>query len=489
MATLGKLPIMRLPRHANMTELNHLGLNLAAQPYKFEGGIKQLFSAQNIYSDNPFTSAIMGINGEKTITSLEWEWSLRTEDGVPLVVTEDIEPSEKKLGEGRTTFRIKLDQNWYVPGDVITPKSGPKNFQCRIMEAPQRHGTGWVYVVRLKEDDFRGFLPREYTKPGTEWTKLFSEYEEAAVQSGSTQYGMPTSFKDYMSKFRKHYKVTDYAGQEVLAVALRNQKDGKMYNSWIPLAEANFWKEWAREKEISLIYNKSSVSIEGSTGRPVRSFAGLHEKIELDGHTHYYSNFSAKLLEDFLLDISYGRSTPGSGSRKMKVYTGEYGMILFHRAVMDNLNSKGWTILSTSFSPIQKTNSQYSSNAYSAGYQFTKFLAPNGIEVEVVHMPLYDDRSLNTQIDPITGYPVESMRFTFLDFTGTDGGSNIQIMKKKDSFRSWYVNGGYSPNAKGNAFAAHAGEYYEMHCTETYGLHLEDPTRCGTLIYKVDGLY
>lgn len=488
MATLGKLPIMRLPRHANMTELNHLGLNLAAQPYKFEGAINQMFSAFNIYADNPLTSSILGLGAEKAITSLEWEWSLKTEDGIPLVVTEDIEPSDKRLGEGRTTFRIKLDQNWYVPGDVITPKAGSKKIQCRIMEEPQRHGTGWVYTVRLKQDDINAFLPREFTKPGTEWTKMFSEYEEAAVQSGSTQYGMPISFKDYMSKFRKHYKVTDYAGQEVLAMQLQD-KNGKKHNAWIPLAEATFWKEWAREKEVALIYNRSSRSIEGSTGRPVRSFAGLHEKIEEDGHTYYYSNFSARLLEDFILDISYGRSTPGSGSRKLKVFTGEYGMILFHRAVMDNINSKGWTILSTSFNPIQKTNSQYSSNAYAAGYQFTKFLAPNGIEVEVVHMPLYDDRSLNTQIDPITGYPVESMRFTFLDFTDGDGGNNIQIMKKKDAFRSWYVNGGYSANSQGSAFAAHAGEYYEMHCSDTFGLHLGDATRCGSLIYRVDGLY
>ena len=488
MATLGnKFQLAQLPWHANMTELNHLGANLAARPHIFEGTMKKLFSAQNIYADNPLSSILFEMGSERTISSLEWEWSVMGADEKPLVVVENIEPSDKKLGEGRTTFRIKLDHNWYVAGDVMAPLNGPKHFQVRIMEEPQRHGTGWVYTVRLKEDDFRGFLPSQYLEPGQEWSKLFSEYEEAAEQSGSTQYAMPTGFRDFMSKFRKKYKVTDYAGQEVLAVGLPGP-DGKMYKSWIKLAEANFWKEWAREKEIALIYNKSSKTIEGANGRPVRSFAGLQEKLQ-DGHIHYYSEFSTRLLEEFLMDISYGRSTPGSGNRKMRVYTGEYGMILFHRAVMNSV-TKGWTIVSTSFDPVKKTSSALSSNAYAAGYQFTKFLAPNGIEVEVVHMPLYDDRRLNREIDPVTGYPVESMRFTFLDFGGGNGGSNLAIMKKADSFANWYVAGGYGPYGPNKSgMAAHSGEYYEMHVSETFGLHLEDPTRCGELILRRNGLY
>lgn len=488
MATLGnRFELARLPWHANMTELNHLGANLSARPHVFEGTMKKLFSAQNIYSSNPLSSILFEMGAERTISSLEWEWSVMGADEKPLIVVENVEPAEKRLGEGRTTFRIKLDQNWYVAGDVMAPLNGPKNFQVRIMEEPQRHGTGWVYTVRLKEDDFRGSLPNHFVEPGQEWGKLYSEYEEAAEQSGSTQYSMPTGFNDFMSKFRKKYKVTDYAGQEVLAVSLPGP-DGKMYNSWIKLAEANFWKEWAREKEIALIYNKSSKTIEGATGRPVRSFAGLQEKLQ-DGHVHYFSEFSTRLLEEFLMGISYGRSLPGSSARKMRVYTGEYGMLLFHRAVLQTA-STGWTVISSNFSPIQKTTSSISSNAYAAGYQFTKFLAPNGIEVEVVHMPLYDDRRINREIDPVTGYPVESMRFTFIDFAGGDGGSNLAIMKKANSFSNWYVAGGYGPfGPNKSGMAAHSGEYYEMHVSETFGLHLEDPTRCGELILKRNGLY
>ena len=489
MATLGnKLIVQQLPWHANMTELNHLGANLSAKPYAFEGVMKQLFSASNIYASNPLSSLLFDMGSEKTITQLDWEWQLRGADNKPLVVVENIEPAGKALGKGRTTFRIKLDQNWYVAGDVITPLNGPKKFQCRIMEEPQRHGTGWVYTVRLKDDDFNASLPGVFLEPGQEWGKLFSEYEEAAEQSGSTQYSMPLSLTDHMNKFRKKYKITDYAGQEVLAVKVPGP-DGQLYDSWIKLAEATFWKQWAREKEIALIYNRSSNTVEGANGRPVRSFAGLQEKLE-DSHIHYYSDLSAKLIEEYLMDIFYGRTGIGSSARKIKVFTGEYGMLIFNRAMQDLMDKRGWLIANSNFSPIQKAGSSITSNGYAAGYQFVKYIAHNGIEVELVHMPLYDDRSLNRQIDPVTGFPVESMRFTFIDFSGENGGTNLSIMKKANSFSSWYVAGGYGPfGPNKSGLAAHSGEYYEMHVSETFGLHLEDVTRCGELILRRNGMY
>ena len=96
-------------------------------------------------------------------------------------------------------------------------------------------------------------------------------------------------------------------------------------------------------------------------------------------------------------------------------YTGEYGMLIFNRAMQDLMDKRGWLIANSNFSPIQKAGSSITSNGYAAGYQFVKYIAHNGIEVELVHMPLYDGRSLNRQIDPVTGFPVESMRFTFID--------------------------------------------------------------------------
>lgn len=484
MATLGsKFITKRMPWHSNMTELNHLGAALMAQPMVFEGKMNQLFSAQNYYSDNPLSSISWANKATKEITTNSWEWKLRGASTKPLIVLENVEPSSNTTpGQGKTTFKIKLEGNDYVAGDVITPGTSGQKYQCRIMEEPQRHGNGWVYTVRLVSDEFSAFVPVTYLAQGQQWAKMYSTYGEGDNQDGSTQYSMPFSLSDSLGKFRKKYQVTDYASQEVLAVKIQDSK-GSMHDSWIKYAEVEYWQQWYKELERAYWYNRKAVSIDSASGRPVDSFAGVQEKLE-SSHIHYYSELTAKLIEEFLLDIFYSRIKPGSG-RRIKVFTGEYGMLIFNRAMNDLVEKRGWVVAGQNFNPIQKTSSEYNSNAYSVGYQFVKYIMHNGAELELVHNPLYDDRSINFEIDPITGYPVESMRFTFLDFSGGGNESNIQLISKKDGYSFGYVGGLVSPYGpvKGSIMS-HSGEYYSMHVSKLCGVHIEDISKCGELILK-----
>lgn len=486
MATLGRIQTKQMPWHANMTELNHLGASLAIEPEKFEGPVTQLFSAQNIYSDNPLSSIAMLSGAEKEITSNEWEWKKKGATDKPSVVLENVELATNTTpGQGRTMFKIKLDNNWYVSGDTLTPGTAGQTYQVRVMEDPMKHGNGWVYKVRLVNDDFQAFLPVSLLQPGQQWSKLFSTYEEGAVQDGSTVYSTPISLRNSLGKLRKKYMVTDYAAEQVLAIQLVDKK-GNKHNSWINYAEVEYWRQWYKELEIARWYNRKAKSIEGSTGRSVDTFSGIREQIEADGHTHYYTNLTAKLIEDFLMDIFYSRTSPGS-QRKIKVFTGEYGMKIFSEAMNDLLSKRSWFIANGNFNPVQKTSSPYNSNAYAYGYQFVKYIMHNGAELELVHQPLYDDRSINFEIDPITGYPVESMRFTFLDFSGTESGasSNIQLVSKKNGFKFGYMNGLISPYGpvKGGQMS-HSGEFYSMHASKELGVHIEDATKCGELILR-----
>jgi hypothetical protein len=472
-----------MPWHANMTELNHLGAALHAKPHVFEGKMNQIFSSKNYFSDNPLSSMAWSMGAEKTISTMEWEWKLKGATTRPLVVIENVEPvSLITPGRGRVTIRIKLDENWFIAGDTISPGDSGQKFQCRIQEDPQRHGNGWVYTVRLVNDDFSAFLPTEYLKPGTQWAKLFSTYEEGSNEDGSTQYSAPMTLRNSLGKFRKKYQVTDYAAEEVLAVQLQDSKGG-MHKKWIQYAEVEYWQQWYRELEIAYWYNRSAKTIEGSTGRNVDLFSGVQQLLE-DSHIDYYTDLTATLIEEFLMDIFYSRVKPGAG-RKIKVFTGEYGMLLFNRAMQDLMEKRGWTIANNNFNPIQNATSAYHTNAYSVGYQFVQYKMHNGAELELVHNPIYDDRSINFQIDPITGYPTESMRFTFLDFSGDSGSSNVQLVCKKDGYKFGYVNGLISPyGPQSGGQMSHSGEYYSMHVSKQCGVHIEDITKCGELILR-----
>ena len=481
MATLGnRLLTKEMEWQANMTEQSHLGRALLVKPARLVGEMDKLFSAQNYYSDNPISSLLMGSpKTEETISSTSWEWELKGANTRPLVVVENLEPASNLTpGKFRKTFKLKLDENWYLPGDVLSPGTSDKRFQVRIQNQVQKHGDGHVYVVRMNSDDPKAFIPAKYLSPGQQWGKLFSQYEEAAEQSGSTVFSMPIAFMNKMSKYRKEYRITDYASTEVLAVAIPDSK-GKYHDSWMRYADVEYWMQWYREIERGYWYSRSAETVLGANGRPVRMGAGIQEQLE-DSHQHRYSHLTAKLIEEYLQDIFYSRVKPGKG-RHIKGYTGEYGMIQFHRAIQDWTNKNGFIKNMEVFT--NKVQSDMHTNALETGYQFVRYNMANGSSLELVHNPLYDDREINFEIDPVTGFPMESQRITFLDFSGENKKSNIKIMNKKDGFAFTYVEGMYGPyGPKNGGSSAHSGSYYEMHVEKTCGIHIEDITKCGELI-------
>lgn len=472
-----KLITKQMPWHANMTELNHLGAALLTKPTVFESKMTQLFTSVQ-YSDNPLTSMLAG-KSEKTINTTAWEWDMKGANTRPLVIVENVEPeSNTTLGKYKQPFKLKLDEDWYLPGDVITPGAANKKYQVRIQSQCYKHGNGWVYEVRGMSDDPNWFLPSKYVNTGQQWAKLFAQYEEGAEQSGSTQYSLPISMQSRMSRYRKTYRVTGDAANEVLAVKIPDSK-GKLHDSWIKYAEVEYWAQWYRELERGYWYSRSSDTVIGATGRPIYSGPGVQELLE-DSNQHFYSVLTARLIEEYLMDIFYSRVKPGK-QRRIKAFTGEYGMIQFHRAIMDWQQKKGFIqVVDQLF--IDKTSSEYNANALVAGYQYVKYRMANGAELELIHNPLYDDRQINFEIDPVTGYPMESQRITFLDFSQESQG-NIVLMNKSNSFKLGYQAGLQTPyGPTNNQLMSHSGDYYDMHVQKQCGVHIEDVSRCGELI-------
>jgi hypothetical protein len=241
-------------------------------------------------------------------------------------------------------------------------------------------------------------------------------------------------------------------------------------------------EQWYRELERGYWYSRSTDTVKDITGRPINSGPGLQEQLE-DGHTEYYSHLTTTLIEEYLMDIFYSRVAPGSG-RHIKAFTGEYGMVIFHRAIMELMEKRGFMqVVDKMF--MDKTSSPMHDRSISYGYQFVKYQMANGATLELIHNPLYDDREINFEIDPVTGYPVESMRFTFLDFSN-GGGHNVKRMKYNKGYKLGYVAGLTDPYGPvtSNKLMSHSGDYYEMHVVDECGVHIEDVSRCGELILR-----
>ncbi len=481
--SLGKSQIItkEMKWNANMTEQNHLGAMLIAQPHKMEGVVKELYSAKNYYSKNPMSSRLF--NSKKsdiTIGTTSWEWQMRSANVRPLVVVEDVESiANLKRGAKNRTFKIALDENFYLKGDVLIPGGASnKRYQVRIMENPSRQGDKWIYQVKLMTNDTNLFVPLKYFKVGTPWSKLYSQYGEGAISSGSTIFSSNITLMSRMSRFRKHYRVTDYASTEVLAVAVLDRK-GQTHKMWIRYADSEYWGQWFEEVERGSWYTRSTDVVMDDTGRPVRSGPGIQELLE-DSERRSYTHLTARMIEEYLMDIYYSRTAPGKASRETEGFSGEYGMINFHRAIDDVMSKNGFIKNSENF--MNKESSDYH-NGYAFGYKFVKYYMANGASLKLTHNPIYDDNSINSEVDELTGYPVESQRISFFDFAGANSKeSNVKLVNKKDGFAFGYVEGLYGPyGPKKGGNAAHAGAFYEMHVDKTFGVQIDDVTSCGEL--------
>jgi len=467
-----KIKINKRPWFANDTELNHLAKAGIVEAEKLDKVLSRYFNAsKNQY--NPLL-AYGDLKGKtKEIQSEEIEWSLMGSSTRPLVILEDVDPTNVKKGLGKTTFKIKGDVNWYKIGDILAPAD--KKYLLRIQSEPRPSGKGFVYTVIFQPDDPKMFLPNKYVKPGSRFAKLFSAYGEGSDSSGSVQFAMPIDLSARISTLRKEYKITGDADNSVLEIALMDENNKVHSHKWMNYADAEFKAQWNREIEKSLWYSRYGMTTPDTTGRPVRTGSGIEELLE-SSNLHYYNKFSTKLLREYLMDIFYNRV--GFKSRKLKVFTGEYGAMAFHEAV-DNDSSKFLTMDTTN---IKKSASDFNSNSYQFGRQFTKYIGPNGIEVEVHYNPVYDDRENNFLIDPLTGKPAESMKFSFFDVTDGSGDDNLYILKKKGGKKSGYVAGLQSPyGPMSNQLMSNSEDAYTMIEMDQVGVMLKDVSRCGQL--------
>lgn len=277
------------------------------------------------------------------------------------------------------------------------------------------------------------------------------------------------------------YDITGSAYSTVLAIALKDPKSGKSSYLWADFQEWKALREWTSRIERFLVYSKYNAQPDGTTdlmgtsGRPVYIGAGLLQQIA-PANKRYYTQLTAELLEDFLFDLSY--NILGSTERKFVALTGEMGMREFDRILKEKV--AGFQLIDTKFVTG-------GGQELTLGGQFTTYKMTNGIELTLKHCPLYDNIIHNRQLHPITGKPLESYRFTFLDFGRRDGEPNIvKVVRKGREMVQWYTGGSVAPGAgyakSISTLRSNARDGYQVHFLGEVGLMVRDPRACGELI-------
>jgi hypothetical protein len=220
----------------------------------------------------------------------------------------------------------------------------------------------------------------------------------------------------------------------------------------------------------------------GKSGEVIRMGDGLLAQMKY-GNTYYYNDFSLKMLEDALYELSAAKLD--FGQRTFVIRTGEQGAILFHNAVRNSLS--GWQefqINADNLGMVRKTTSPLNKNALAAGFQFTEFSAPNGVVVKLEVDNFYDDPVRNKQLDA-NGHPAMSSRFDIM-YIGTMDQPNIFkcALKGHPEFRGFQWGPFANPftGDTNNMSASFDEDAAVMHRKTTLGVCILDPTRTMSLI-------
>lgn len=121
-----------------------------------------------------------------------------------------------------------------------------------------------------------------------------------------------------------------------------------------------------------------------------------------------YPETSPQQIEDYIYSILHRKITPGNPKRTAVFTIGEYGAVLFHRAISQGIVAKNYIIKDNSFRGM--------GNERDPEPQFVIYEIPNGMKIKL----LISDYGMN-RVDPIsgevidqnTGYPVDSTILKF----------------------------------------------------------------------------
>jgi hypothetical protein len=493
-AKISPLQLYTTRNFAGLTESNHLSNAYMTEPAKVGAVLAYAFGTDYRYTNgnNSILSLLTGgIGNAMEIDNREYSWYLHGQNDRAIEVVANYSDGGATPGLSGSTFRVKFAEKWFSVTDLLFADD---QTQVRVKEEPYQEGNGWVYTLELATSDFSAFIDPTMIAAGARFSKGFSPVEEYSAKGGSTNYATPFMLRNQLTTLRKQYEVTRSAATDVLVMELYDPSDpGKKTKLWVKLAEWVAMAQWYKELDYAYIYseyNKNTqgyVNLKGENGRPVYIGAGLRQQIA-PANVRYYNRLTYNILDEFLLDLSYQASKWG-GDTKFVALTGKMGMREFSRAITEYFNGTAPNIT------ITNNSGQFiggkGNELVFEGNQWITAKFPNGVELTVKEFPVYDDIVKNRVLHPISKKPIESYRFTIMNFGTKNGQANIKKMDKKGSgMAMWHIAGSTDPMAgvakSINTMRSSGIDGYQVHFLAETGLMLQDPTSCGELIFSLD---
>jgi len=464
---------------SGMTESDHLSAAYLTEPERMDAVLAYAFGTQN---ETVLSMLTGGIGNTRFVSNREYTWDLHGQTERAIVVTGPLQSGN--AGTSGLPFKWKMEEGIFQVSDNLVSDDGT---QCRVSDVSY-NGIDYIYTAVLTDPDPTKFINASQLLAGARFSKDFSTVEEFSDKGGGTDFVAPMTLKNQLTTLRKHYAVSRSAATDVMVIELFSE-DGKSTKLWTKLAEWTALAQWYKEIDRSFIYtiyNKDPqgiVRLQGKNQRPVYHGAGIRQQIS-PANKYYYAKLTYDAIDEFLLDLSYNASRWG-GDYNFIALTGKMGIREFNRAVIARQNELGITI-TNSGTFITGTGDNLTLTGH---FKKVEFL--NGVSLTVKEFSPYDDKVRNRTLHPVTKKPIESYRFTILNFGTVKGKANIRKVAKKNSENAmWHVCGSTTPfgevAASISTMRSTGLDGYEVHMLAEVGIQLQDPTSCGEMIMRLN---
>jgi hypothetical protein len=455
------------------------------KPYMFQRPLQRIFSSQSDFiSGKPLMSMLDRRPGSvKEIDTENFRWKLEGAEEKYARIVENLESSNTAPGLNNTTFKIKLDLDYYARPDVLF---GPNpEYPLAIVDGPIQDGSGFIYTVRIQGDNPSVSYPTELLQVGKEYNKVWSNTQsEFNGEFSGQQYPANFMLESQLSTFAQKIEVTDKAWRDGGRLGFEFNVNGKVVKSFLPMAEAKMYDEIYKSIEAQLWYGKKETYTGSNSRYWKKSGPGVREQLK-DSWVEYYNGpLTVSRLEEYLMSVFFTRKD--ESERNVIATTGTMGKFMFHKMLQGEARS--FFTMDTHFIEGVANPSGSKTPGLAYGAEFVRYRGPLGIVVDLNHNRNYDSRDYCKIMHPSNALmPIDSMRMTFMDWGKTNGENNIQMVKIKDFYRDFFVAGSHTPTGPvrgGQAGAPIAG--YSKHVEDSAGIVIFDVSKCGELIYDLD---
>ncbi len=457
------------------------------KPHMLENTLTKIFSSESRFLTGG--KNLLGMTGAKSYGTMEidtevYRWRLQGAEEKSMRSLENLEAGNTTPGINGSLIRLKGDLDFYTHPEVLLPEDNA--YPMQIVDGPIPDGTGFIYTLKLQGDNPSLYLPPSLLDAGREFSKGWtSTPSEANRFFGNQQY--PNSFllESQVSAFAQSIQITDKAWRDSGRLNVEfmytdaNGKTRKV-DRFLPMAEAKMWDELYMSMEAQMVYGVKQTQ-PGKDKYWIKTGPGLRQQLKDSWIQYYNGALTVSMLKDYLMDIFFARAD--ERDRKVVAMTGTQGSLMFHDALSAIAN--GFLTIDTHFIERTQGIAGIETPHLAYGAQFTRYRGPQGVVVDLIQNPMYDNRKYCKQMHPqYPDRPIDSARMTFLDFGTTGGDNNMQMLKVKDTFRWGYVAGTHTPTGPvkgGQAGSKIAG--YDLFTEGTAGLLIRDVTRAGELIF------